>query len=122
MSERPEKQVDVMGFDRFQIATIKRTFKNNKSSYEKIASNEAKIKKLQQENAELEATAMAWEAPIKELSRKVTGFEMTSKAILEYHENPELWEQQMKECFDDIQADPAIEEHKTDGNGEVPFM
>lgn len=93
MAKQATQQVDALGFNRFQIANVKRAFMANKAIYTKMEKLEEKIKALGDEYEALEAQTAAWEAPAKEVSKQVLGIELSSKEILAFHASPEAFYQ-----------------------------
>lgn len=85
------KKVDALGFDRFQIASVRRAFQSNALTYKKMDGIAAKIKELGAQYDALEAQTQAWEAPAKQISKEVLGIELNSRQILAAHENPEAF-------------------------------
>lgn len=85
------KKVDALGFDRFQIASVRRAFQSNALTYKKMDGIAAKIKELGAKYDALEAETQAWEAPAKQISKEVLGIELNSRQILAAHENPEAF-------------------------------
>lgn len=89
MAEIATKKVDALGFDKWQIADVKRAYKSNSISYGKMKRLKEKIDGLITEfNAEKEKTE-TWEAPVKTITNKVLGMDLTSIEVLRYHEHPE---------------------------------
>lgn len=87
--QKVTKNVDALGFDKWQIADVRRAYQSNKSTYTKMARVEDKIKKLADEYNGLKAELEAWEGPVKVISNKVLGMELTSQEVLAYHVNPQ---------------------------------
>lgn len=85
------KSVDALGFDKWQIADIRRAYQSNKPTYVKIAKLKEKIAGLgllfNQYKAELEA----WEGPVKLITQKVLGMEITSEEVMAFHASPEAF-------------------------------
>lgn len=77
-----ENKKNGLGFTRFEMASIKRTYKNSCLVYKKMATLAGKINRLEQEYNTLKQQTDAWEAPVKALSKKVLGAELTSEEIL----------------------------------------
>lgn len=89
-----DKAVDktnVMGFDRYQIAAIKRTAANNKLQLKKANKIADKIIELDKQLDTIKNAIDMWETPIKQLSQKVTGYELTSNEILSMYKDEEAW-------------------------------
>lgn len=85
------KKVDALGFDRNQIAAIRRAYLSNKTIYKKMDAISEKIKTLVAQYDALEEQSKAWDAPARKISLEVLGKEMTSREILAAHENPEAY-------------------------------
>ena len=86
-----EKNVNFMGLNKFQVASIKRTFASNKKEYSKLETLNKKIKALQEEAASVEQLTEAWELPVKALTKQVTGFELTSQQVLHFLDHEQDW-------------------------------
>jgi len=83
------KKVDALGFDRNQIASIRRAYASNKMNYKKMDVISEKIQELYKKYEALEKMTESWDAPAKQLSKEILGVELTSREILAAHENPE---------------------------------
>lgn len=92
MSTQKEKQLDCLGFDRMQLAAIKRNYQNNKPLYVKMNKLAKKINASIEEHHQLQADAAASDLYTRNLAKRVTGYDLTSDAVLEFHANPEAWE------------------------------
>lgn len=92
MSTQKEKQLDCLGFDRMQLAAIKRNYQNNKPLYVKMNKLAKKINAAIEEHHRLQADATASDLYTRNLAKRVTGYDLTSDAVLEFHANPEAWE------------------------------
>lgn len=84
-------KTNVMGFDRYQIAAIKRTAANNKLQLKKANKIADKIIELNKQLDTINNAIDMWETPIKKLSQKVTGYELTSNEILSMYKDEEAW-------------------------------
>ena len=102
---------DQLNLNRKQIASIKRTFANNKATYNKMSKVKYKIERLAAEFKELEALTLAWEAPIKAMTSSACGVELTSEQVLTLLKNPEL--------IKNLESYTAEETSSTDA--EAPF-
>lgn len=89
MAEITTKKVDALGFDKWQIADIKRAYRSNSKSYTKMNSLKEKINALVNQYNEEEEKTQAWEGPVKAITNSVLGMELTSLEVLRYHEHPE---------------------------------
>jgi hypothetical protein len=92
MSTQKEKQLDCLGFDRMQLAAIKRNYQNNKPLYVKMNKLAKKINAAIEEHHQLQADAAASDLYTRNLAKRVTGYDLTSDAVLDFHANPEAWE------------------------------
>lgn len=92
MSTQKEKQLDCLGFDRMQLAAIKRNYQNNKPLYVKMNKLAKKINAAIEEHRQLQADAAASDLYTRNLAKRITGYDLTSDAVLEFHANPEAWE------------------------------
>ena len=89
MAEITTKKVDALGFDKWQIADIKRAYRSNSMSYTKMERLKAKIDGLIALFNEEKAKTEAWEGPVKVITNNILGMELTSLEVLRYHEHPE---------------------------------
>lgn len=87
------KKVDALGFDKFQIANIKRAYAANKVTYRKMDSLASKIKDLHEQYQAHLAETESFESAVKAITQKVLGIDLTSREVLAYHENPQLFAQ-----------------------------
>ena len=95
--QKSTKKVDALGFDKWQIADIRRANTSNKSTYTKMNRLAEKIQKLGEEYKALEEELSAWEGPVKVITNKVLGIELNSQQVLAYHENPMLFAEEYPE-------------------------
>lgn len=84
-----QKKVDALGFDRLELANVKRCAAANKGNYRKIDAIKEKILKLGRELEAAEALADTWDAPAKQMSKDKLGIELTAREIVYYHDNPQ---------------------------------
>ena len=84
-----QKKVDALGFDKFELANIKRCAAANKGNYKKIDAIKAKILEYGKLLEAAEALAETWDAPAKQMSKDKLGVELTAREIMYYHSNPE---------------------------------
>ena len=89
--QKVTKNVDALGFDKWQIAAIRRAFASNKGTYGKMTRIAEKITKLGEEYNALKAELEAWEGPVKIITQKVLNMELVSQDVLAYHNNPKLF-------------------------------
>ena len=88
---------DVMGFGRLEIAAIKRNYQNVKPLYRKAEKLQEKIKEEQKEADSLIEEARSCDSYTENLSKKVTGFSLTSKEVLDMHEDAVAWKKYQAE-------------------------
>ena len=136
--QKSTKKVDALGFDKWQIADIRRANSSNRTVYNKLNKLAEKIHKLGAEYKELEQQLAAWEGPVKIITQKVLGLELNSQEVLAFHVNPYLfmerfpehpacatipeWIAEHKEEMKDIQAPeaPVAEAPVVEGTAEEP--
>lgn len=83
------RKVDALGFDKFEIANIRRCAAANKANYKKIDSIKEKILQYGKMLDSAEALAETWDAPAKQMSKEKLGVELTAREIMFFHDNPE---------------------------------
>lgn len=89
MANQNAKQVDVLGFDRMEIANVRRAYGANKVNYSKLNKLYEKATELK---AKIDATKEAikvWDAPARALAMEKVGVELSSEEILLAHTDPE---------------------------------
>lgn len=84
-----QKKVDALGFDKFELANIKRCAAANKGNYKNIDKIKAKIMEYGKLLDTAEALAETWDAPAKQMSKDKLGVELTAREIVYYHNNPQ---------------------------------
>lgn len=84
-----QKKVDALGFDRFQIAQARRAYQSNSLLYKKMDNIAKKILELNDQFETIKSQTAAWEAPVKEMTLNVLGIELTSRELIEAHNNPQ---------------------------------
>lgn len=89
MAEITTKKVDALGFDKWQIADIKRAYRSNSMTYNRMKRLKERINVLIAEFDAEKAKTEAWEAPVKLITNNVLGMELTSLEVLRFHEHPE---------------------------------
>ena len=89
MAEITTKKVDALGFDKWQIADIKRAYRSNSMTYNRMKRLKERINGLIAEFDAEKAKTEAWEAPVKLITNNVLGMELTSLEVLRFHEHPE---------------------------------
>ena len=92
MSTQKEKQLDCLGFDRMQLAAVKRNYQNNKPLYVRMEKLAEKINAAILEHRQLQADATASDLYTRNLAKRITGYELTSDKVLEFHADPAKWE------------------------------
>lgn len=95
--QKVTRKVDALGFDKWQIADIRRANSSNKSTYTKLNKLAEKIQKLGADYKALEQELAAWEGPVKLITQKVLGLELNSQEVLAYHANPALFMERFPE-------------------------
>lgn len=86
--QKVTKNVDALGFDKWQIADVRRAYASNKATYTKLKRVSDKITALGAEYDGLMSQLEAWEGPVKIITQKVLGIDLTSQEVLAYHANP----------------------------------
>lgn len=81
-----------MGFDRMQIAAIKRNYANLKPIFAKMDRLAVKVNAMIDEHRKLQANAVASDSYTRNMAKDVTGYDLTSDAVLKFHNDPEAWE------------------------------
>jgi len=92
MSTQKEKQLDCLGFDRMQLAAVKRNYQNNKPLYVRMQKLAEKINAAILEHRQLQADAVASDLYTRNMAKRITGYELTSDKVLEFHADPAKWE------------------------------
>lgn len=92
MSTQKEKQLDCLGFDRMQLAAVKRNYQNNKPLYVRMRKLAEKINAAILEHRQLQADAVASDLYTRNMAKRITGYELTSDKVLEFHADPAKWE------------------------------
>lgn len=89
--QKVTKNVDALGFDKWQIADVRRAFASNKPTYTKLNKVAEKMEALGKEYQFLMSQLEAWEGPVKIITQKVLGIDLTSQEVLAYHADPKLF-------------------------------
>ena len=114
-----QKKVDALGFDRLELANVKRCAAANKGNYRKIDAIKEKILKLGRELEAAEALADTWDAPAKQMSKDKLGIELTAREIVYYHDNP----QQLYVDFPELAAnEPENASAEATEESEIPVF
>lgn len=95
--QKVTKNVDALGFDKWQIADVRRAYQSNKSIYTKMNKIAEKIEALGKDYNDLKAQTEAWEGPVKIITQKVLGMDLTSQEVLAYHKEPKLFVERYSE-------------------------
>ena len=80
---------DALGFDRLELANVKRCAAANKGNYKKIDALRDKILHLGEQLKTVQALAETWDAPAKQMSQEKLGVALSAREIVYYHEHPE---------------------------------
>ena len=89
MANPNAKQVDVLGFDRMEIANVRRSYGANKVNYSKLNKLYEKAAELKTKIDGLLEQIKVWDAPARALALEKVGVELSSEEILLAHTEPE---------------------------------
>lgn len=89
MANTNAKQVDVLGFDRMEIANVRRAYGANKVNYSKLNKLYEKATELKPKIDALKEAIKVWDAPARALAMEKVGVELSSEEILLAHTEPE---------------------------------
>lgn len=89
MANQNAKQVDVLGFDRMEIANVRRSYGANKVNYSKLNKLYEKAGALKTQIDTLLEQIKVWDAPARNLAKDKLGVELSSEEILLAHTEPE---------------------------------
>lgn len=89
MANTNAKQVDVLGFDRMEIANVRRAYGANKVNYSKLNKLYEKAAALKTQIDSLLEAIKTWDAPARNLAKEKLGVELSSEEILLAHIEPE---------------------------------
>ena len=84
-----QKKTDALGFDRLELANVKRCAAANKTNYKKIDALREKILALGEQLKVVQALADTWDAPAKQMSQEKLGIALSAREIVYYHNNPQ---------------------------------
>lgn len=125
------KQVDRLGFDRIEIANVRRCFSANATNYKKLDKLYEKIRAIGESVKEVQAQIDAWEAPVKTLTEQKLGKVLSSRDILLAHTewdkfveiHPEYAEKAAEPTAEGalVEEAPAQEETPSEPVEEEPF-
>ena len=83
------KQTDILGFDRMEIANVRRSYAANKVNYTKLNKLYEKAGALKEAIDSLNEQIKVWDAPARALALEKVGVELTSEEILLAHTDPD---------------------------------
>ena len=89
MANLNAKQVDVLGFDRMEIANVRRAYGANKVNYSKLNKLYEKAAALKAQIDLLNDQIKIWDAPVRALALEKVGAELSSEEILLAHTDAE---------------------------------
>ena len=89
MANANAKQVDVLGFDRMEIANVRRAYGANKVNYSKLNKLYEKATELKTKIDATKEAIKVWDAPARALALEKVGVELSSEEILIAHTDPE---------------------------------
>lgn len=89
MANANAKQVDILGFDRMEIANVRRAYGANKVNYSKLNKLYEKAALLKTQIDSLLEAIKVWDAPARALALEKVGVELSSEEILLAHTEPE---------------------------------
>ena len=119
------KKVDALGFDKFEIANIRRCAAANKTNYKKIDAIKAKIIEYGKLLDSAEALAETWDAPAKKMSVEKLGVELTAREIMFFHENPEKFYEAYPQAAANFEQETPVgtegEAEANESNEPLPF-
>jgi len=89
MANQTAKQVDALGFDRMEIANVRRCYMANKVNYKNLNKLYEKAAVLKAQIDNLKAAIDTWDAPVHQLSESKLGVILSSEEIMIAHEDIE---------------------------------
>ena len=89
MANQNAKQVDALGFDRMEIANVRRSYGANKVNYSKLNKLYEKAAALKGQIDTLLEQIKVWDAPARALALEKVGVELSSEEILLAHTEPD---------------------------------
>lgn len=113
MANTNAKQVDVLGFDRMEIANVRRAYGANKVNYSKLNKLYEKATELKTKIDALKEAIKVWDAPARALAMEKVGVELSSEEILLAHTEPEKFFQIHPELRRETVVEEVQEEDKT---------
>lgn len=120
MANQTAKQVDALGFDRMEIANVRRSYGANKVNYSKLNKLYEKAAELKTKIDGLLEQIKVWDAPARALALEKVGVELSSEEILLAHTEPEKFFETHPELRPAESAQEATEEtaHEEGGEGQ----
>ena len=106
MANTNAKQVDVLGFDRMEIANVRRSYGANKVNYSKLNKLYEKATALKGQIDSLLEQIKVWDAPARALALEKVGVELSSEEILLAHTEPEKF----FEVHPELRRETVVEE------------
>lgn len=113
MANANAKQVDVLGFDRMEIANVRRAYGANKVNYSKLNKLYEKATELKTKIDALKEAIKVWDAPARALAMEKVGVELSSEEILLAHTEPEKFFQIHPELRRETVVEEVQEEDMT---------
>ena len=113
----PAKQVDVLGFDRMEIANVRRSYGANKVYYTKLNKLYEKAKELKAQIDSVNEQIKVWDAPVRALALEKVGVELSSEEILLAHTDAEKFFEIHPELKPTPVAESTEEAETTEDNG-----
>lgn len=113
MANQTAKQVDVLGFDRMEIANVRRAYGANKVNYSKLNKLYEKAATLKEQIVSLLEQIKVWDAPARALALEKVGVELSSEEILLAHTEPEKF----FELHPELKKEEAQEETEQTNDG-----
>lgn len=110
MANANAKQVDVLGFDRMEIANVRRAYGANKVNYSKLNKLYEKATELKTKIDATKEAIKVWDAPARALAMEKIGVELSSEEILLAHTDPEKFFQLHPELRREAVVEEAHEE------------
>lgn len=115
MANTTVKQVDALGFDRMEIANVRRAYGANKVNYTKLNKLYEKAKALKEQIDAVNEAIKVWDAPARKLAVEKVGVELSSEEILIAHTEPEKFFQ----LHPELRRETVVEEMQEDIEAEV---
>lgn len=119
MANQNAKQVDVLGFDRMEIANVRRSYGANKVNYSKLNKLYEKAAVLKGQIDSLLEQIKVWDAPARALALEKVGVELSSEEILLAHTEPEKFFEIHPELKRESEETVAQEEEVQEGTQET---